>query len=159
MTLGKSLWHLHPHVRSGSDLTFGERTADRVRDGMGSWAFIWIQTIIVVGWVIANIYLLSQPFDPYPFILLNLAFSTQAAYAAPIILLSARRSDAQASELAVSTHANGEKILALQQQNSTLTQQVLTLTEQQMTILAQQNEILAELRQLRQAPDAPGGSP
>ena len=58
---------------------------------MGSWRFIVIQTVIVAMWLAANIVLLSRPFDPFPFILLNLAFSTQAAYAAPLILLAGNR--------------------------------------------------------------------
>jgi uncharacterized membrane protein len=57
---------------------------------MGSWRFIVIQTAIVLVWIGGNIYLLFH-FDPFPFILLNLAFSTQAAYAAPLILLAGNR--------------------------------------------------------------------
>ena len=66
------------------------RIADRVTNFMGSWTFIVIQTLIVVIWVAGNIYLVFH-FDPYPFIFLNLAFSTQAAYAAPLILLASNR--------------------------------------------------------------------
>jgi uncharacterized membrane protein len=69
----------------------GARIADRVTGFMGSWWFIAIQTVMVVVWLAANIVLLSKPFDPFPFILLNLAFSTQAAYAAPLILLASNR--------------------------------------------------------------------
>jgi uncharacterized membrane protein len=69
----------------------GARIADRVTGFMGSWRFIIVQTVIVLIWLAGNIYLLSKPFDPYPFILLNLAFSTQAAYAAPLILLAGNR--------------------------------------------------------------------
>jgi uncharacterized membrane protein len=69
----------------------GARVADRVTGFMGSWRFIVIQTVIVMVWLAANIALLSRPFDPFPFILLNLAFSTQAAYAAPLILLAGNR--------------------------------------------------------------------
>jgi uncharacterized membrane protein len=58
---------------------------------MGSWRFIGIQTVIVAIWLSINIVLLTRPFDPFPFILLNLAFSTQAAYAAPLILLAGNR--------------------------------------------------------------------
>ena len=70
---------------------FGARVADRVTGFMGSWRFIVIQTAIVAVWLASNIVLLSRPFDPFPFILLNLAFSTQAAYAAPLILLASNR--------------------------------------------------------------------
>lgn len=69
----------------------GARIADRVTGFMGSWRFIVIQTVIVLIWLGGNIWLLFH-FDPYPFILLNLAFSTQAAYAAPLILLAGNRS-------------------------------------------------------------------
>jgi uncharacterized membrane protein len=70
----------------------GARIADRVTGFMGSWRFLILQTILVLLWLAGNAYLLSRPFDPYPFILLNLAFSTQAAYAAPLILLAGNRS-------------------------------------------------------------------
>ena len=66
------------------------RVADRVTTFMGSWRFIIIQTVIVITWIAGNVYLLFH-FDRYPFILLNLAFSTQAAYAAPLILLAGNR--------------------------------------------------------------------
>ena len=69
----------------------GARVADSVTTFLGSWTFIAIQTAIVVIWVLGNVYLIFN-FDPYPFILLNLAFSTQAAYAAPLILLAGNRS-------------------------------------------------------------------
>jgi len=65
--------------------------ADAVTGFMGSWRFITVQTAIVAIWLTANIVLLTRPFDPFPFILLNLAFSTQAAYAAPLILLAGNR--------------------------------------------------------------------
>jgi uncharacterized membrane protein len=76
------------------DAPLGARIADRVTGFMGSWTFIVIQTLIVAAWVLGNIYLLFH-FDPYPFIFLNLAFSTQAAYAAPLILLASNRSSAR----------------------------------------------------------------
>ena len=76
------------------DAPIGARIADRVTGFLGSWTFIIIQTAIVAGWVLGNIYLLFH-FDPYPFIFLNLAFSTQAAYAAPLILLASNRSSAR----------------------------------------------------------------
>ena len=69
----------------------GARIADAVTNFMGSWRFIIMQTVIVLVWISGNIYLLFR-YDPYPFILLNLAFSTQAAYAAPLILLAGNRS-------------------------------------------------------------------
>jgi uncharacterized membrane protein len=74
-------------------MTFGQRVADAVASGMGSWAFIIIQTLFVIAWMALNIVeVATHRWDPYPFILLNLLFSTQAAYAAPIIMMSQNRS-------------------------------------------------------------------
>ncbi len=82
----------HPvNVKLDDEAPMGARVADRVTGFMGSWRFIIVQSVIVALWLLGNIYLLSKPFDPYPFILLNLAFSTQAAYAAPLILLAGNR--------------------------------------------------------------------
>ena len=81
----------HPvNIALDTDLPLGARVADRVTGFMGSWGFLVLQTILVVIWISGNIVLLFH-FDPYPFILLNLAFSTQAAYAAPLILLAGNR--------------------------------------------------------------------
>lgn len=79
------------HDRQAESLSFGQRLADDVANGMGSWRFIIIQTIIVAIWMILNIIGLKYHWDPYPFILLNLLFSTQAAYAAPIIMMAQNR--------------------------------------------------------------------
>ncbi len=83
----KKNWH-DSHKES---LTFGNRVADAVANGMGSWTFIIIQTILVVMWMGLNIVGFIKHWDVYPFILLNLLFSTQAAYAAPIIMMSQNR--------------------------------------------------------------------
>jgi uncharacterized membrane protein len=81
----------HPVNRAMYDeAPLGARIADRVTGFMGSWSFIAIQTVIVAIWITGNVYMLFN-FDLYPFILLNLAFSTQAAYAAPLILLAGNR--------------------------------------------------------------------
>lgn len=127
----RHLWDHHPHVRSGNELTLGERAADAVRNGMGSWAFIWIQTAFVMLWIAGNVVTLngvSTPqWDPYPFILLNLAFSTQAAYASPIILLSQRRGDAKASEIAIATHRNSQQLLEMNVQQLAILQELRAL--------------------------------
>jgi uncharacterized membrane protein len=81
----------HPVNRTFLDeAPLGARIADKVTGFLGSWKFIVIQSVIVFIWIAGNIFLLFH-FDPYPFILLNLAFSTQAAYAAPLILLAGNR--------------------------------------------------------------------
>jgi len=73
------------------DLTFGQRIADSVAGGMGSWRFIIVQTTLLTIWVVLNITAWIRAWDPYPFILLNLALSFQAAYAAPIIMMAQNR--------------------------------------------------------------------
>ena len=78
----------HPvNRRYRDEAPLGARVADRVTGFLGSWTFLAIQSVIVLAWIAGNIVLLFD-FDPFPFILLNLAFSTQAAYAAPLILLA-----------------------------------------------------------------------
>jgi uncharacterized membrane protein len=65
--------------------------ADKVAATMGSWPFIIIQTVILAIWIVLNVTAYVQQWDPYPFILLNLALSFQAAYAAPFIMMSQNR--------------------------------------------------------------------
>lgn len=80
------------HKKSSGERTFGQRVADIVANGMGSWTFIIVQSVIVALWIAANFIAWRFQWDVYPFILLNLVFSTQAAYAAPIIMMSQNRS-------------------------------------------------------------------
>src|SRR5882762_3592777 len=77
--------------KSAADLTLGQRIADAVAATMGSWSFIIIQSVILLIWIILNVTAYVQQWDPYPFILLNLALSFQAAYAAPFIMMSQNR--------------------------------------------------------------------
>ena len=86
MSNGKN-WH-QKHVEA---LSFGSRLADSVAKGMGSWSFIVIQTALVVLWMGLNVVGWVYHWDVYPYILLNLVFSTQAAYAAPIIMMAQNR--------------------------------------------------------------------
>ena len=72
-------------------LTTGQKIADTVASTMGSWRFIIIQTTILLFWIVLNITAYIKHWDPYPFILLNLALSFQAAYAAPFIMMSQNR--------------------------------------------------------------------
>jgi uncharacterized membrane protein len=90
--------HVHPRVRNANEiapLTFGQRIADRFANIMGSWPFIIIQTVVLALWVTINVMAFVRRWDPYPFILLNLALSFQAAYAAPIIMMSQNRQAAK----------------------------------------------------------------
>ncbi|MFT3809116.1 MAG: DUF1003 domain-containing protein [Micropepsaceae bacterium] len=78
-------------ARSTKSHAFGQKVADAVAAGMGSWRFIIIQSTILLIWIVLNITAWVQAWDPYPFILLNLALSFQAAYAAPFIMMSQNR--------------------------------------------------------------------
>ena len=84
--------HLHPvnqvHI---DEATFGERMADRVATVIGSWPFLIVQTVLIAMWVILNVVAFVNHWDPYPFILLNLCFSLQAAYTGPILLVAGNR--------------------------------------------------------------------
>jgi uncharacterized membrane protein len=71
--------------------TFGERVADGFAAAVGSWPFIIAQSVLLTVWVAANVFWLVYRWDPYPFILLNLVLSFQAAYASPIIMMSQNR--------------------------------------------------------------------
>ena len=72
--------------------TFG-RLSERLARFLGTGTFLFWQTLVVIIWIALNLFAVSYQWDPYPFILLNLAFSTQAAYAAPLIRLAQNRQD------------------------------------------------------------------
>src|ERR1700727_490816 len=67
------------------------RFAEKIARYLGTGRYLAIQTVVVIVWILINIAAVALRFDPYPFILLNLMFSTQAAYAAPLILLAQTR--------------------------------------------------------------------
>jgi len=88
--------HDHPPVIdvnkvADDQLSFGQRIADKVASGMGSWRFIITQASILAVWIIFNSIALFYHFDNYPFILLNLVLSFQAGFAAPVIMMSQNR--------------------------------------------------------------------
>ena len=71
--------------------TFGQRAADNFTNAFGTWTYIIIQSVIIVCWMAINAVGIIYQWDKYPFILLNLAFSAQASYAAPLILMASNR--------------------------------------------------------------------
>jgi uncharacterized membrane protein len=88
--------HEHPAVKNVNELadkqlTVGQKVADKVAATMGSWRFIIIQSCILAAWIVLNSIALAFSWDRYPFILLNLALSFQAAFAAPFIMISQNR--------------------------------------------------------------------
>jgi len=86
--------HHHPvNVVHHEEATYGEQLADGIASFIGSWRFLIIQTALVAAWITINSLQITGKIhlDPYPFILLNLAFSTQAAYTGPVLLLAGNR--------------------------------------------------------------------
>ena len=90
-------WRLHPGVRSNHELTLGERAADKMRNSMGSWVFVFSALVFLGLWMGFN---RGTGFDRYPFILLNLILSCLAALQGAILLIAAKRSDQISAELA-----------------------------------------------------------
>ncbi len=127
-------WHRHPAVRTGDQLTLGERAADRMRNVMGSWPFVFCFFGVMIIWALVNTVVLHRvlhhkAFDPYPYILLNLFLSMLAGVQAAALLIAAKRADAIASEIAVHTEKNTEELKRLMQENTALTLQVKKNTD------------------------------
>jgi len=92
----KPFEHAHPPIRNVNEieverLTASQRAADRVAVVVGSWSFIGIQSVILLGWAALNVTAVVQHWDPCPFILMNLFLSLQAAYTAPVLMMSQNR--------------------------------------------------------------------
>jgi uncharacterized membrane protein len=128
-------------------LTTGQKIADTVAATMGSWRFIIIQSIILAFWIVLNVTVYVQQWDPYPFILLNLALSFQAAYAAPFIMMSQNRQqdiDRKAAENDYQINIKAElEIELLHQKIDELREtEVLNLTQavRELTALLQQSK-------------------
>jgi uncharacterized membrane protein len=122
--------------------TRGQRIADAVASTMGSWRFIIIQTTLLAAWVGLNVTAWIRHWDPYPFILLNLALSFQAAYAAPFIMMSQNRQadvDRRKAEDDYKINAKAELEIEL------LHQKVDELRERELAALAAAVERLAAL--------------
>ncbi len=87
-------------VSNDKKITFGQRASDKLADFAGSWFFIIAFTLFLLIWVLINVYFLKNPFDPYPFIMLNLVLSCVAAVQAPLIMMSQKRQEQKDRERA-----------------------------------------------------------
>lgn len=114
-------WHAHPGIRSGEKLTRGERAADKLRNGMGSWGFVFSALIFLFGWMLGN---RNVGFDKYPFILLNLILSCLAAMQGAILLIAAKREDQISSELAAHDYATNVEANDIVKSIHELTQEI-----------------------------------
>jgi uncharacterized membrane protein len=136
------------------ELTLGQRVADAVAALMGSWTFIIVQSVILFIWIVLNLLAIVQKWDPYPFILLNLALSFQAAYAAPVIMMSQNRQqdiDRKAAEHDYQVNIKAELEIEL------LHQKIDQLREKEVLVLMEAVRDLAEL--LRRTGPLPGAAP
>src|SRR5215475_13448089 len=148
------------HGAFGED-AFGRR-AEKIARFFGTPQYIFGQTIVVVAWIAINAAVVAFQWDPYPFILLNLAFSTQAAYAAPLILLAQTRqadrdkltemrqerhhdeAERRARERVVAIKEETDKLTSLLESNTDLTRQDKELTEQVADLTRQIHDLLTE---------------
>ena len=141
-------WHRHHGVRTGDQLSLGERAADTMRNSMGSWAFVFGSLGFLAFWMCVN---RNTGFDPYPFILLNLLLSCVAALQGAILLIAAKRSDQISSELAqhdYETNCQSREVLtALEADFADLTRQHALQNQQLSEALALLKTVAAAARQ------------
>src|SRR5881392_3448632 len=148
------------HGAFGED-AFGRR-AEKIARFFGTPQYIFGQTIVVLAWIAINAVAVSLQWDPYPFILLNLAFSTQAAYAAPLILLAQTRQadrdkdhelhlerahdtmERRAQERIAGIRTETDKLAQLLESNTELTRQDKELTEQVAELTKQIHALLTK---------------
>lgn len=129
-------WHEHPATEEfGKDrLSVGNRAADLIRNGMGSWTFVFVAIAFLAGWALVNI---NGGFDPFPYIFLNLLLSCVAALQGAILLIAAKREDQINSELAVHT-------LRVDQENLELTKQVYELSMRIEKLTAEVHQLVTK---------------
>ena len=114
---GGHLWHKHPGVRSGEQLSLGERAADHLKATFGSWGFLIVLNVFIAGWIGANILLPhASRWDVYTFILLNLGLSWLAAQQGGALQIAANRGDRINSEVAAHTQANTDELMTINRQ-------------------------------------------
>ncbi len=124
--------------------------AERLARLFGTPKYIFGQTVVVIFWIVFNAYSILVHFDPYPFILLNLAFSTQAAYAAPLILLAQTR---QAERDKVLAEADAEHREALAQEGFDRQETAAKQNEMLQSLLEQNTDLTQETKKLAERID------
>jgi uncharacterized membrane protein len=131
-TFHDHLWRRHPAVRTGDQLTRGERAADHMKSALATWTALIGMGIFIACWMILNSHLsgTGHHFDPYPWILLNLCLSTLAGLQCFVLLIANRRGEQIAADLAQHTEDNTEAIQQLLTENTATTNAVHDLTLQ-----------------------------
>lgn len=144
-----------PKEAHGGTISLGSRLADDVTRLLGSWRFIIIQSLVLTAWVALNITAWVQQWDPYPFILLNLMLSFQAAYSSPIIMMSQNRreeKDRLKAESDYRTNMRAELLIAdvharLDEIGGTQWAALLELQQQQLVLLERIERLTDEVRE------------
>lgn len=136
--------HVHGSVKNANEvvkeqLTFGQRASDWIANKVGSWEFIIGQSTLLTIWAILNVTAWIQHWDPYPFILMNLVLSLQAAYTAPMIMMSQNR---KADRDRIEAHIDYEINLKAE----TEIKVILENLEAQNIVIADLHHMLEELR-------------
>lgn len=125
-------WRAHPAVRTGDELTLGERAADQLKRVFATWTALFGILIFLAIWILTG----GFGHDAFPFILLNLCLSCLAALQCFILLIAAKRADQIAASVSLHTLENTEQLTALLQQNTALTEQIAALTREMHAHLA-----------------------
>jgi uncharacterized membrane protein len=133
-----TIWHKHPATRrfGKNQRSIGERAADAIRNGMGSWTFVFASLVFLGIWMYFN---QDGGFDPFPFILLNLVLSCVAALQGAILLIAAKREDQINSELAVHTFQVDQENLELTKQVHELSLRIEQLTKEVHQMMKEKN--------------------
>ena len=131
-TLHDRLWRRHPGVKTGEQLTRGERAADHMKSALATWTALIGMGLFIGFWMVLSSHLSGSGhhFDPYPWILLNLLLSTLAGLQCFVLLIANRRGEQVSSELAQHTEDHTEIIQALLKENTTITNAIHELTRQ-----------------------------
>ena len=126
------LWRSHPQVRSGQQLTTGERAADVMKATLATWTALGLVLAFIIGWMVVNSHVASHGhhFDPFPWILLNLCLSCFAALQCFVLLIANKRGEQIAAELAQHTYENTQTLHQLLQENTELTRAIDGLTKE-----------------------------
>ena len=146
--------------------TPGQRLADAVTDRLGSWPFIVIQSLVLLAWIAVNSVAWRQHWDPYPFILLNLVLSFQAAFSAPIIMMSQNRQtvkDRLQAEADYAVNLRAELDVAavharLDELSGRQWAALLEVQHQQLELLNRIEALTAEVHRATTTPGGPAGA-
>jgi len=138
----------NPEEEFDAQLTVGQRLADKIADFGGSWNFIIMFGVIILAWMVINSYLLfAKPFDPYPYILLNLVLSTLAALQAPVIMMSQNRQEERDRQRALNDYqVNLKAELEIRQLHQKIDHLLSRQWERLVEIQQIQMELINEVR-------------